>query len=138
MIEVLDPSTEEVLDTVPEAGEAVIRASVERCCLNSGQACNAPTRLRVPRSLLADAEALAAEVAAGLRIGAALDPDSTPSAELVQREIFGPALAIRPFGDDEEAAALANATPYGLSGIGCELGRHGIEEFLEVKAVLGG
>ena len=102
-------------------------------------------------------------------------------AAIAQREIFGPVLAIQPYGDDEEAVAIANATPYGLSaelwsgdparagavarllrcgqvkingvrtrdtlaapfggygqsGVGRELGRFGIEEFCEVKAVLG-
>ena len=39
--------------------ETAIRSSVERCFLNAGQACNAPTRLLVPRALLPATEALA-------------------------------------------------------------------------------
>ncbi|HET9094286.1 MAG TPA: aldehyde dehydrogenase family protein [Solirubrobacteraceae bacterium] len=38
-------------------------------------------------------------------------------AEIVQREVFGPVLTFQTFADEEEAVALANSTPYGLSGI---------------------
>jgi aldehyde dehydrogenase (NAD+) len=34
---------------------------------------------------------------------------------LVQREVFGPVLAVQAFHDEEEALAIANATTYGLS-----------------------
>lgn len=37
--------------------------------------------------------------------------------EIVQREVFGPVLTFQTFGDEREAIALANSTPYGLSGI---------------------
>jgi betaine-aldehyde dehydrogenase/5-carboxymethyl-2-hydroxymuconic-semialdehyde dehydrogenase len=36
---------------------------------------------------------------------------------VVQREIFGPVLTLQRFVDDDEAVALANSTPYGLSAI---------------------
>ncbi|WP_214409351.1 gamma-aminobutyraldehyde dehydrogenase [Sphaerisporangium fuscum] len=35
--------------------------------------------------------------------------------ELVQEEIFGPVITVQRFGDEEEAIALANGTPYGLA-----------------------
>jgi aldehyde dehydrogenase (NAD+) len=96
---------------------------------------------------------------------------------LAQEEIFGPVLAILPYGTEDEAVELANDTIYGLygavwsgdesratavarrirtgqvevnggsfnlmapfggykqSGNGRELGRFGLEEFLEVKAL---
>ena len=38
-------------------------------------------------------------------------------AEIVQREVFGPVLTLQSFADEDEAIALANSTPYGLSGI---------------------
>jgi betaine-aldehyde dehydrogenase/5-carboxymethyl-2-hydroxymuconic-semialdehyde dehydrogenase len=36
---------------------------------------------------------------------------------VVQNEVFGPVLTFQTFADEEEALALANSTPYGLSGI---------------------
>ncbi|NGO68127.1 gamma-aminobutyraldehyde dehydrogenase [Streptomyces boncukensis] len=35
--------------------------------------------------------------------------------EIVQREVFGPVLAVLPFDSDDEGIALANDTPYGLA-----------------------
>ncbi|MGE2728399.1 aldehyde dehydrogenase family protein [Mycolicibacterium vaccae] len=42
--------------------------------------------------------------------------DVDPNSELGQEEVFGPVLAVIPFRDTEEALAIANGTPYGLSG----------------------
>ena len=98
---------------------------------------------------------------------------------IAREEIFGPVLSILPYRDEDEAVAIANDTPYGLSGyvsagdpararavarrlrtgnvhingapidmaapfggykqsgLGREWGAWGIEEFLEVKAMLG-
>jgi aminomuconate-semialdehyde/2-hydroxymuconate-6-semialdehyde dehydrogenase len=55
-----------------------------------------------------------------------------------QEEIFGPVVTITPFKDEEEAVALANATPYGLSAtLWTEsLGRaHRVAERLEAGTV---
>ena len=38
-----------------------------------------------------------------------------PASALFQEEVFGPVLAVTPFDDAEEAAALANGTAYGLA-----------------------
>ena len=40
-----------------------------------------------------------------------------PSHRVAREEIFGPVLAVLPFGDEDEACALADATDYGL-GVG--------------------
>ncbi|MEU4559785.1 aldehyde dehydrogenase family protein [Actinoplanes sp. NPDC023936] len=42
--------------------------------------------------------------------------DVDPDSELAQEEIFGPVLSIIPFGDDDEAVAIANNSRYGLAG----------------------
>jgi aldehyde dehydrogenase (NAD+) len=41
--------------------------------------------------------------------------DVDPASELAQQEVFGPVLAITPFADEDQAIAIANGTPYGLS-----------------------
>jgi len=105
--------------------------------------------------------------------------DVTTRMTVAQEEIFGPVLVIMPYGSVDEAVAIANDTPYGLSayvqgadrisalavahrvragnvhvnyppldrnapfggykrsGNGREWGRFGLEEYLEVKAVIG-
>jgi len=39
-----------------------------------------------------------------------------PDMKLIREEIFGPVVGIIPFDTEDEAVALANATPYGLAG----------------------
>jgi len=41
--------------------------------------------------------------------------DIANDSRVAQEEIFGPVLAVIPFEDEDEAVALANATPYGLA-----------------------
>ena len=42
--------------------------------------------------------------------------DVKPSMRIAREEIFGPVLSIMPYGDEEEAVAIANDTDYGLHG----------------------
>ncbi|UXA09749.1 aldehyde dehydrogenase family protein [Mycobacterium sp. SMC-8] len=42
--------------------------------------------------------------------------DVDPDSELGQEEVFGPVLAVIPYRDTDDALAIANGTPYGLSG----------------------
>jgi aldehyde dehydrogenase (NAD+) len=42
--------------------------------------------------------------------------DVDPHATVAQEEIFGPVLAVIPFGTDDEAVAIANNSRYGLAG----------------------
>jgi betaine-aldehyde dehydrogenase len=41
--------------------------------------------------------------------------EAAQDSEIVQREVFGPVLAVLPFDTEDEAIALANDTPYGLA-----------------------
>ncbi|MEM9131288.1 MAG: aldehyde dehydrogenase family protein [Actinomycetota bacterium] len=210
--------------------EAVARDAAGMCT-NSGQSCNAATRMLVPNSQM-DAAIAAAEQAmnavsvgapdadgtaigpvvseaqwhkiqgliqAGIDEGATLVTGGTGRPEglesgyyvkptlfanvtndmrIAQEEIFGPVLVLIGYEDDDDAVRIANDTVYGLagyvsgsqdravdvarrirtgnmhvngasvdmnapfggykqSGNGREWGRHGFEEFLETKAILG-
>jgi aldehyde dehydrogenase (NAD+) len=212
--------------------QSAVKEGAQACFRNTGQSCDAPTRMLVLRSKVADASAIAKLEADAIKVG---DPSSEATGigplaskaqfEKVQRlinagieegakliaggagrpegiskgyfvkptvfadvrnsmtiareEIFGPVLSIIPYEDEDDALRIANDTPYGLSGYvtsgdierarriarklragnvhingarldfaGCfggykqsgngrEWGEAGLEEFLELKAVLG-
>ncbi len=210
--------------------QRAITDGVSKCFLNSGQTCSALTRMLVPRARLAEAEQIAAVVAAHFVPGDPFEPGTTlgplvsdvqrervrgyirkgaeEGAKLVtggaeapdglehgffvrptvfsevttemriaQEEIFGPVLSIMPYDDEDDAVRIANDTDYGLaggvwsadeerakrvarrirtgqveinggafnplapfggykqSGHGRELGRFGLEEFLQIKSM---
>jgi aldehyde dehydrogenase (NAD+) len=214
--------------------EVVIPHALEQAFINSGQACNALSRLLVPRRWLAEVEERLVEGARALRVGDPFDgavhlgplvsarqresvrghiraavedgarlltggpqappgltrgwyqeptvfSEVTPAMRLGREEVFGPVLAVQPYAGDDEAVAIANSTPfglsggvwsadveraravarrirsgqvkvngartreyldtpfggYGLSGLGRELGSFGLDEFVEVKSILG-
>ncbi len=54
-----------------DADEKAVKRGVIQCMNNSGQSCNAPTRMLVERSIYDDAVKTAAEVAAGVAVGPA-------------------------------------------------------------------
>jgi betaine-aldehyde dehydrogenase len=207
-----------------------VKSVVGACFINSGQTCNAQTRLLVHESRYDEATALAIAAVSAYAPGDPLDdktrlgplvsavqrervrdfirqgsaagaelltggvepPDGlntgffvrptlfgrvTPDMVIAQEEIFGPVLSIMTYRDEEDAVQIANGTQYGLaaavwsgdaeraalfsrrlkagqvdingggfnllapfggckqSGYGRELGRHGLEEFLEFKAM---
>ena len=56
---------------------AAVRAGVQGCFGNTGQSCDAPTRMFVPRSALAQAEAVAAQVASEVVVGDTADTATT-------------------------------------------------------------
>jgi len=214
--------------------DAVIPSAIEQAFFNSGQACNALSRLLVPRHVLDEVEERLVAGTRALRVGdpfddsvhlgplvsarqrdsvrghirAAIDDgarlltggpeappgltrgyyqvptvfsDVVPAMRLGREEVFGPVLAVQPYADEDDAVAIANSTPYGLSGgvwsadverarrvarrirsgqvkingartrdyldtpfggyglsgLGRELGSSGIDEFVEIKAILG-
>lgn len=146
-----------------------IRHAVNALMLNSGQSCNAPSRLIVPAARLAEVEALVVAAVAKLCVGDPLAADSllgpvanraqfervqgyialglaegarllcggpgrppgltqgyyvqptvftgvSNQMRIAREEIFGPVLCILPVADDDAAVAVANDSPYGLSG----------------------
>src|SRR3954452_21532001 len=78
-----------ILDDVvgDDLGDAV-RAGVSGCFTNSGQTCSALTRLVVPRSRLAEVEALAADAVAAFTVGDPFDAETRlgPLVSSTQRE----------------------------------------------------
>lgn len=51
----------------------------------------------------------------GYYMGPTLFDNAPQTSDLIQKEIFGPVLAVQPFDTEDEAVALANGTTYGLS-----------------------
>jgi len=209
-----------------------VSRGVHECMHNSGQSCNAPTRMLVAEEIYDEAIRVAARVVGELVVGDPKDPatfmgpvagrkqyetvrdhiqsgmdegarlvagglerpdgldrgfyvrptvfaDVTPEMRIFREEIFGPVLCMTPFRDEDHAVELADASDYGLSGYvqsadlerarrvagrlrtgmvhlngaptdasapfggykqsgnGREWGRFGLEEYLEVKAIMG-
>jgi aldehyde dehydrogenase (NAD+) len=145
-----------------------VTRGVFQCFSNSGQSCDAPTRMLVPSDRHDEAAEIAAAAAAksvvghpkkeGTRLGPVVSraqfdkiqgliasgieegarlvaggpgrPEGldkgyyvrptvfagvTNGMTIAREEIFGPVLSILPYDDEEQAVAMANDTPYGLS-----------------------
>ncbi len=218
---------------LPDADmKKAVSSGVMQMMTNSGQSCNAPSRMFVPRAKNDEAKAIAkataeavkvqapataergamgpvssgvqynkiqALIEAGMKEGATVVAggpgrpegmnkgwyvrptvfaDATNDMTIAREEIFGPVLTMIPYDTVDEAVEMANDTEYGLSGyvqgpedqakevarsiragnihlngaggdfsapfggykksgIGREWGEFGLEEFLEIKAVLG-
>jgi len=151
-----------------DADEKAVRRGAQRCFNNTGQSCNAPTRMLVERSRYDAGVETARGVAEETRVGPAREPgnhlgpvvseaqfdkiqaliqsgidegarlvaggvgrpegvnrgyfvrptvfaDVSNDMTIAREEIFGPVLSIMPFDSEEEAIAIANDTPYGLT-----------------------
>ena len=156
-----------ILDDAPL--EEAVAAGVANMMFNSGQSCNAPSRMLVPANRMAEAQRIAAATVARLVVGDPADAATTtgPIANrrqyervqaligqgieegatlvaggpgrpegiargwfarptvfggvhnamaIAREEIFGPVLVMIPYGDEDEAVAIANDSDYGLSG----------------------
>lgn len=66
--------------------------------------------------LLAGGLDLPSELAGGHYVLPTIFTDVDPKATIAQEEIFGPVLVVHAVADEDEAVAVANDSPYGLSG----------------------
>src|ERR1700691_4327572 len=84
----------------------VVKDAVQSCMRNSGQSCNAPTRMLVPRSRMAEAAWLAKEAANSIRVG---DPlmDSTGIGPVSSRAQFEKVQRFIQQGIEEGAELIA-------------------------------
>jgi aldehyde dehydrogenase (NAD+) len=151
-----------------DADDKAVRRGVQHMFNNTGQSCNAPSRMLVERPLYDRAVEIAREIAEATRVGPAAQPgkhigpvvnkrqwdqiqgyiqsgidegarlvagglglpegmnkgyfvrptvfaDVRPGMTIEREEIFGPVLAMLPFDTEDEAVAIANDTPYGLT-----------------------
>jgi aldehyde dehydrogenase (NAD+) len=96
--------------------ETAVRAGAEECFDNTGQSCNAPTRMLVPRDRMDEAAAIAADVANTIRVG---DPrgEGVQVGPLVSAQQWEKVQALIQKGIDEGATLAAGGTgrPQGLS-----------------------
>lgn len=151
-----------------DADEKAVVRGVRHCFQNTGQSCNAPTRMLVERSIYDQAVQTATETAKKTSVGQASDEgrhigpvvsqmqydkiqsliqvgidegatlvaggtgkpegfeqgyfvkptvfaDVNNEMNIAREEVFGPVLCMIPFDTEEEAIAIANDTPYGLT-----------------------
>jgi aldehyde dehydrogenase (NAD+) len=95
--------------------DKAVRAGAEECFDNTGQSCNAPTRMLVPRDRMQEAASIAAEVATSIRVG---DPrgEGIEVGPLVSGQQWTKVQDLIRKGIDEGATLVAGGTgrPEGL------------------------
>lgn len=92
---------------LPDADlDRAVSLGVAAAFRNLGQSCSAPTRMIVPRSLLANVEAIAAKAAADIVVGDPLSPDTTHGA-MANRAQFDRVQRMIKAGIDEGAKLIA-------------------------------
>jgi aldehyde dehydrogenase (NAD+) len=93
-----------------------VKHGVQTCFVNTGQSCNAPTRMLVPRAKMAEAAAVAKQVAESTKVG---DPaaEDTTMGPLVSKAQFDKVQRLIQKGIDEGATLVAGGTgrPEGMS-----------------------
>jgi aldehyde dehydrogenase (NAD+) len=96
--------------------DKAVKEGVQSCMRNTGQSCNAPTRMLVPRSKMADVAAIAKRVAEATRVG---EPgaDATHMGPLSSRAQFDKVQGLINKGIDEGATLVTGGLgrPDGLS-----------------------
>jgi aldehyde dehydrogenase (NAD+) len=96
--------------------EQAVTAGMQICALNTGQSCNAPTRMLVPRAKMAEAVAAAKRAAEGIKVG---DPaaEDTTMGPLVSEAQFNKVQGLIKKGIEEGAQLVTGGPgrPEGLS-----------------------
>jgi aldehyde dehydrogenase (NAD+) len=95
--------------------EAAVRGGAENCFDNTGQSCDAPSRMLVPRDRMEAAAAIAADVAQATQVGDPRD-DATEVGPLVSEQQWNKVQALIQKGIDEGATVAAGGIgrPEGL------------------------
>jgi acyl-CoA reductase-like NAD-dependent aldehyde dehydrogenase len=116
---------EEILATVGAAFAALKVGDPRRADTDIGPVISAAQRDKI-EAIVAGAVASGARVIAGARRPANVPPgyyltptllaDVTPAMPIWREELFGPVIVACPYDTEDEAVALANDSPYGLSG----------------------
>ena len=96
--------------------EKAVREGAEECFDNTGQSCNAPTRMLVPRDRMDEAAGIAARVANAMRVGDPRD-ENTQVGPLVSGQQWEKVQELIAKGIDEGATLAAGGTgrPDGLA-----------------------
>ncbi len=96
-------------DRATVSGPVVNQAALDRILATIDQAKRDGARL------ITGGSRIGGPLADGYFLEPTVFADVDPQSDLAQQEVFGPVLAITPFDTEEEAIAIANNTPYGLS-----------------------
>ncbi|MBN9404272.1 MAG: aldehyde dehydrogenase family protein [Burkholderiales bacterium] len=97
--------------------EKAVKQGVQACFTNSGQSCNAPTRMFVPRAKHAQAMGVAKAVAERTQVADAMTPEGMAMGPVVSQAQFSKIQGLIQKGIDEGATLVAGGTgrPEGLS-----------------------
>ncbi|CAM5780275.1 aldehyde dehydrogenase family protein [Ottowia pentelensis] len=97
--------------------EKAVKQGVQACFTNSGQSCNAPTRMFVPRAKHAQAMGVAKAVAERTQVADAMSPEGMAMGPVVSHAQFSKIQGLIQKGIDEGATLVAGGTgrPEGLS-----------------------
>jgi aldehyde dehydrogenase (NAD+) len=91
--------------------EAVVTRDTTLMCNNSGQSCNAPSRMLVPASLMEEAAPIATAAAESVVVG-----DPSAESTRIGPHVMEPVMVMIGYEDDDDAVRIADDTTDGLSG----------------------